>query len=70
MLPPDISLRRHAIVLVHGAWTGDWSWSPVLPLLAESGRPVHNVALTGYGSRSHLLTPDITLAGLFIAIIF
>jgi pimeloyl-ACP methyl ester carboxylesterase len=62
MLPPDITVRRHAIVLVHGAWVGDWSWAPVLPLLAASGRTVHNVALTGYGSRSHLLSPDITLA--------
>lgn len=61
MLPPELSLRRHAIVLVHGAWVGDWSWSPVLPLLRASGRTVHNVALTGYGSRSHLLNPDITL---------
>ncbi len=62
MLPPDISHRARALVLVHGAWVGDWSWIPVLPLLDASGRPVHNVALTGYGSRSHLLTPDITLA--------
>lgn len=61
-LPPDISLRRRAVVLVHGAWGGDWTWIPVLPLLTASGRPVHNVALTGYGSRSHLLRPDITLA--------
>jgi len=62
MLPPDLVTRRRAIVLVHGAWVGDWSWIPVVPLLAASGRPVHNVALTGYGSRSHLLRPDLTLA--------
>jgi pimeloyl-ACP methyl ester carboxylesterase len=62
MFPPDISRRARAIVLVHGAWVGDWSWIPVLPLLEASSRPVHNVALTGYGSRSHLLSPDITLA--------
>ena len=49
-------------MLVHGAWVGDWSWIPVLPRLAASGRPVHNVALTGYGSRSHQLSSDITLA--------
>lgn len=41
------------IVLVHGAWVGEWSWLPVLPRLQASGRTVHNVSLTGQGARRH-----------------
>ena len=50
------------IVLVHGAWVGEWSWLPVLPLLAESGRAVHNVSLTGQGVRRHLSSPNLRLS--------
>jgi pimeloyl-ACP methyl ester carboxylesterase len=60
-LPPPTAARRRAIVLVHGAWVGEWSWSPVLPLLAASGRPVHAVSLTGHGSRRHQAGPHVTL---------
>ena len=45
-LPPPIGRRDRAIVLVHGAWVGEWSWTPILPLLTASGRPVVNVSLT------------------------
>ncbi len=62
MLPPPIERRRNAVVLVHGAWVGEWSWSPVLPQLEESGRPVHAVSLTGHGSRSHQSGPHVTQA--------
>ena len=62
MLPPDVARRRGAVVLVHGAWVGEWSWAPVLPGLEESGRPVHTVSLTGHGIRSHLSSPLIGLA--------
>ena len=41
------------IVLVHGAWVGEWSWLPVLPQLKASGRAVHAVSLTGQGARRH-----------------
>jgi pimeloyl-ACP methyl ester carboxylesterase len=61
MLPPDIATRRGAVVLVHGAWVGEWSWSPILPLLRATGRPVHAVSLTGHGVRSHQSSPDVTL---------
>jgi pimeloyl-ACP methyl ester carboxylesterase len=61
-LPPPLSRREHAIVLVHGAWVGEWSWSPVLPLLEASGRPVHAVSLTGHGARRHESGPHVTLA--------
>ena len=49
-------------MLVHGAWVGEWSWSPVLPLLAASGRPVHAVSLKGHGVRRYESGPHITLA--------
>jgi pimeloyl-ACP methyl ester carboxylesterase len=62
VLPPPIERRRGAIVLVHGAWVGEWSWSPVLPALEASGRPVVNVSLTGHGMRSHQAGPHVTQA--------
>jgi pimeloyl-ACP methyl ester carboxylesterase len=61
-LPPPIERRRRAIVLVHGAWVGEWSWAPVLPALEASGRPVHAVSLTGHGARRHQAGPHVTLA--------
>jgi pimeloyl-ACP methyl ester carboxylesterase len=50
------------IVLVHGAWVGEWCWEPLLPLLATSGRPVYRVSLTGHGARSACSGPHVTLA--------
>lgn len=50
------------IVLVHGAWVGEWSWLPVLHLLRASGRAVHNVSLTGQGARRHQGGPHIRLS--------
>lgn len=61
-LPPPIERRRRAIVLVHGAWVGEWTWDAVLPILAASGRAVHAVSLTGHGARRHESGPHITLA--------
>lgn len=60
-LPPPIERRDRAIVLVHGAWVGEWSWTPILPLLEASGRPVVNVSLTGHGMRSHQSGPHVTM---------
>lgn len=60
-LPPPIEGRRDAIVLVHGAWVGEWSFTPLLPHLAPSGRPVHTVSLTGHGARRHESGPHVTL---------
>ncbi len=54
-------MRRGAVVLVHGAWVGEWSWTPVLPPLQRMNRPVHAVSLTGHGTRSHQSSPEITL---------
>jgi pimeloyl-ACP methyl ester carboxylesterase len=61
VLPPPTERRHRAIVLVHGAWVGEWSWSRVLPLLEASGRPVFAVSLTGHGVRRHESGPHITL---------
>lgn len=61
MLPPPLARRSRAIVLVHGAWVGEWSFTPILPLLEASGRPVHTVSLTGHGARSHESGPHVSL---------
>jgi len=60
--PPPGADRHGAIVLVHGAWVGEWSWLPLMGLLKASGRPVHAVSLTGHGARSHESGPDVGLA--------
>ncbi|MFT7598118.1 MAG: pimeloyl-ACP methyl ester carboxylesterase [Acidimicrobiales bacterium] len=60
--PPAAELRQRAIVLVHGAWVGEWSWLPVMADLLASGRPVHNISLTGHGAKRHLSGPHVTLA--------
>ncbi len=60
--PPPADQRADAIVLVHGAWVGEWSWLPVLPRLQAGGRPVHNVSLTGQGARRHSGGAHVTLA--------
>lgn len=59
--PPPEQHRDRAIVLVHGAWVGEWSWLPVMPSLLTTGRPVLAVSLTGHGSRSHESGPDVSL---------
>lgn len=62
VLPPARERCERAIVLVHGAWVGEWSWIPVLPLLEASGRPVHAVSLTGHGALAHRSGPQVTQA--------
>jgi pimeloyl-ACP methyl ester carboxylesterase len=49
------------LLLVHGAWAGAWVWQRVRAPLAEGGRALHAVTLTGCGERRHLLRRDITL---------
>ena len=60
-LPPSAATRDGAIVLVHGAWVGEWCWDPIDPLRA-SGRRVLAVPLTGHGSRRHQSGPHVSLA--------
>lgn len=60
--PPPADERDGAIVLVHGAWGGEWCWSPIVPRLRDSGRAIHAVSLTGHGSRAHESGPHVTLS--------
>lgn len=48
-------------VVVHGAWTGAWSWDRVAARLRRAGHDVHVPALSGLGERSHLAMLPITL---------
>lgn len=48
-------------VIVHGAWTGAWSWDGVAERLRRAGHRVHVPALSGLGERSHLARLPITL---------
>ena len=49
------------IVLVHGAWVGEWCWEPIVELLEAAGRPVYAVSLTGHGARRDESGPHVTL---------
>ena len=50
-----------AIVLVHGAWSGSWSWSDAARLLRHRGYEVHAPTLTGLAERSHIAPKHVTL---------
>ena len=49
------------IVLVHGAWVGEWCWEPIVGLLEAAGRSVYPVSLTGHGARRDESGPHVTL---------
>jgi pimeloyl-ACP methyl ester carboxylesterase len=49
------------MVMVHGAGDGAWAWTPVVRRLRRLGHEVFAVTLTGYGERSHLASPAVTL---------
>ena len=49
------------IVLVHGAWLGEWCWDGVIASLARRGRHAVAVSLTGSGRRAAENGPEITL---------
>ncbi len=48
-------------VLVHGAWHGGWCWARVAPRLRAAGHDVFTPTMTGFGERSHLLSPEVGL---------
>jgi len=50
------------IVLVHGAWSGSWSWNGVAPLLRAAGHEVHAPTLTGLAERSHISPAQVNLS--------
>lgn len=49
-------------VLVHGAWSGSFTWRKVRPLLAAQGHDVYTPCLTGLGERAHLTSPQVGLS--------
>ncbi|MGE3075963.1 MAG: alpha/beta fold hydrolase [Dehalococcoidia bacterium] len=49
-------------VLVHGAWSGSFTWKKVRPLLAQRGHDVFTPSLTGLGERAHLTSPQVNLS--------
>jgi pimeloyl-ACP methyl ester carboxylesterase len=48
-------------VIVHGAWTGAWSWKRVAQRLRAKGHVVHVPTLSGLGERTHLNMLPINL---------
>ena len=49
-------------VIVHGAWTGSWSWVRVIDRLRARGHKVHAPTLSGLAERSHLNQLPINLS--------
>ena len=49
-------------LVVHGAWTGGWSWKKMRPLLRARGHEVFTPTLTGVGERAHLARPEVDLS--------
>jgi pimeloyl-ACP methyl ester carboxylesterase len=52
---------RIPLVLVHGAWQGNWVWERVADRLRAAGHRVYTPSLTGLGERAHLGGPEIDL---------
>ena len=52
---------QSAIILVHGAFRGGWSWQKVRRILQQQGCEVFAPSLTGAGERKHLNSEKITL---------
>lgn len=50
------------IILVHGAWSGSWSWRAASNILRARGYEVFAPTLTGLAERSHVAPEHVTLA--------
>jgi pimeloyl-ACP methyl ester carboxylesterase len=48
-------------VIIHGAWTGGWSWVRVLDRLHAKGHHAYVPTLTGNAERSHLARRSVNL---------
>jgi pimeloyl-ACP methyl ester carboxylesterase len=48
-------------VIIHGAWTGGWSWERVTTRLHARGHRAFAPTLTGNCERSHLASPAVNL---------
>lgn len=53
--------EKRDFVIVHGAWTGGWSWQRVVDRLHAKGHRAFAPTLTGLCEKSHLLTPAVNL---------
>lgn len=49
------------ILLVHGAWTGAWSWRDAARILRKQGYDVYAPTLTGLAERNHTPPDRVTL---------
>jgi pimeloyl-ACP methyl ester carboxylesterase len=50
------------ILLVHGAWSGGWTWKEAARLLRRGGYEVYAPTLTGLAERSHVAPEHVTLS--------
>lgn len=53
--------QQNTYVLVHGAWSGSWSFKKVAYQLQAKGNIVYRPSLTGQGERVHLSSPEIDI---------
>lgn len=54
--------KSATFVLVHGAWSGGWGFTPVADELRRHGHRVFTPTMTGLGERSHLFSGAINLS--------
>lgn len=50
-----------SIVLVPGAWIGEWAWDRVTPILETGGHKTYPITLPGLCRRANELSPEIGL---------
>ncbi|HVV94124.1 MAG TPA: alpha/beta fold hydrolase, partial [Hyphomicrobiales bacterium] len=49
-------------VIVHGAWGGSLTWTPLAEKLRSQGLRVYTPCLTGLGERRHLFSGNVNLS--------
>jgi pimeloyl-ACP methyl ester carboxylesterase len=55
-------MAARTFVIVHGAWGGSSSWTPLADTLRSQGHRVFTPSLTGLGERRHLLSGNVNLS--------
>jgi pimeloyl-ACP methyl ester carboxylesterase len=58
---PHMSQIKRDFVIVHGAWTGGWSWERVIQRLHARNHRAFAPTLTGLCERAHLAGPKVNL---------
>ncbi len=61
-MPKSPPRKSSPIVLVHGAWSGAWSWREAANLLRARGHEVFAPTLTGLAERSHVAPEYVNLS--------